>query len=803
MARLLIEVETKGVAEARREMGQLENSIKGVEGTSKTGTQSLDDMLKTIGQMRVEADGLGKTIQTGPTRSFTGMIAESGAARMALLGVGTAFVGLLAESARYYASQQNYMEVNKRGINELALAWGNFRYRVGEALLGSEQDMSRHLSVLARFVNSAGSMLSGLIRASGIAGGSAAGAAGLIGFGYGQDLVAIGASGGAITNPTVRRASDLMLRPTTGAAAWGGASALGPNGLPLDAIDQAWARDRARIEDSFNKTLESASERRRRAEEKAASEAERLATRWAYVSQSVRGMPSGVIDASTAIFDPFLPPPAYLPSSPLPGGGMSFLPMLGEASAAGGGGGASWLSSLFGRGGLGSQAMSFLTGTGLLTRNTPLGRSIGGAMTGFGLGAGVSGLMSSLVGASVWGPLAPVAAGVGAVIPFLGRLFGPSAKAREDAAIQPQIDALIQQTIAQYGGMAGLQSAQSAAGVDVTGAFGSRGAQGLSELTSLVEQLAQRHATLNQRLAEQVSLEARLAALREEQKVTWEEAASVINRYGLNIAGLGPSVRQGQTTASATQLLNDMQTLFDFGADVGGVLSGLSGQISALVGQSAQFGTAIPENFRPFIEELLRSGQLLDANGQALTDLSGIRWGDRVATEAEKMTSAIEELSATLRDLIESIKNDFPNAVKQGVEEGQRIIDGTVWEVPDISVPGTDVLGVATGGYIGAGGVMYAARGGRVRHPGRARGTDTVPAWLTPGEFVMSREAVNRIGVGTLSRMNSGSTLNVGGIHIDARDGIWDNPAAAERVADRVERVLMTRIKPHLQYSRY
>lgn len=54
-----------------------------------------------------------------------------------------------------------------------------------------------------------------------------------------------------------------------------------------------------------------------------------------------------------------------------------------------------------------------------------------------------------------------------------------------------------------------------------------------------------------------------------------------------------------------------------------------------------------------------------------------------------------------------------------------------------------------TGGLIGEkGGVSYFAEGGF------AKGTDTVPAMLTPGEYVMRREAVNRLGVPFLQRLN-------------------------------------------------
>jgi len=56
------------------------------------------------------------------------------------------------------------------------------------------------------------------------------------------------------------------------------------------------------------------------------------------------------------------------------------------------------------------------------------------------------------------------------------------------------------------------------------------------------------------------------------------------------------------------------------------------------------------------------------------------------------------------------------------------------------------------GGMTGApiSGDMLGFRGG-----GMARGTDTVPAMLSPGEFIMSRGAVDKFGAGTLASMNA------------------------------------------------
>jgi len=42
---------------------------------------------------------------------------------------------------------------------------------------------------------------------------------------------------------------------------------------------------------------------------------------------------------------------------------------------------------------------------------------------------------------------------------------------------------------------------------------------------------------------------------------------------------------------------------------------------------------------------------------------------------------------------------------------------------------------------------------------GFARGTDTIPAMLTPGEFVMSKYAVDKYGVENMKAINSGSSV--------------------------------------------
>ena len=63
--------------------------------------------------------------------------------------------------------------------------------------------------------------------------------------------------------------------------------------------------------------------------------------------------------------------------------------------------------------------------------------------------------------------------------------------------------------------------------------------------------------------------------------------------------------------------------------------------------------------------------------------------------------------------------------------------------------------GAARGGLI-PNDLVYRAGGGSIFQP---RGTDTVPAMLTPGEFVMSKGAVSKHGVGFMQSLNSGGSV--------------------------------------------
>ncbi len=92
----------------------------------------------------------------------------------------------------------------------------------------------------------------------------------------------------------------------------------------------------------------------------------------------------------------------------------------------------------------------------------------------------------------------------------------------------------------------------------------------------------------------------------------------------------------------------------------------------------------------------------------------------------------------------------------------------------------------ARDGYLSSGGIVpkYFAAGGF------AMGTDTVPAMLTPGEFVMSKYAVQSYGIDKMKAINSGSSVG---------DSVYNYSinvnVESEANPDEIARVVMTQIR--------
>src|SRR6185369_893488 len=145
------------------------------------------------------------------------------------------------------------------------------------------------------------------------------------------------------------------------------------------------------------------------------------------------------------------------------------------------------------------------------------------------------------------------------------------------------------------------------------------------------------------------------------------------------------------------------------------------------------------------LQKMIDAGELTDDAGNKITDLKGIGvdFSNSMSKGLEKIDADLKILLAGL-GLIPKILDSIPTDVNINVG----------WNVappPDIpqwwDASAVQIAGASRGGLVTASGIQSFAGGGRVL-PFTPRGTDTVPAMLTPGEMVLTRDQQRAVGGG-------------------------------------------------------
>jgi hypothetical protein len=148
-----------------------------------------------------------------------------------------------------------------------------------------------------------------------------------------------------------------------------------------------------------------------------------------------------------------------------------------------------------------------------------------------------------------------------------------------------------------------------------------------------------------------------------------------------------------------------------------------------------------------------------------------MKFGAPVATEFEKITAQLSTLIGKLDELVTRL-GEMGQAVDNVTRPRTINIDYNVAPPPDTEYN-------SLGGIVGR--PRYMALGGWV-----PRGTDTVPAMLTPGEGVLRRDAVSRLLRGDWPQ-GGGTTFQIDNITVSGEGGPEE-----ER---RVGRALMNAIR--------
>ena len=147
-----------------------------------------------------------------------------------------------------------------------------------------------------------------------------------------------------------------------------------------------------------------------------------------------------------------------------------------------------------------------------------------------------------------------------------------------------------------------------------------------------------------------------------------------------------------------------------------------------------------------FNQQLANIASEFTAAGKKGTDAAGGPAPKLTTETIDQQIKSMQEKVTAITGSIDSFKKniDTLNTILNTINQNKiNAKEGRPPEAPPVE----GAVGKARGGLI------YLAKGGTAFAP---KGTDTVPAMLTPGEFVMKKSAVDNIGVDNLNAMNNG-----------------------------------------------
>lgn len=351
-------------------------------------------------------------------------------------------------------------------------------------------------------------------------------------------------------------------------------------------------------------------------------------------------------------------------------------------------------SAFSGGGSIGKTIGSSLLGTA----GNLFGNTLSKAMSGLG------GLAPKLLG-TLGGALGPIGSLVGGMIgPLISKLFAP----KEGKLASQDRAAYIQQLGGNEAFNQRLRDAQIApeqAASLTNSLMSANSRQAVEAAEKAIEAAIARNTEL---LKEQATIQDQVAALTEKRKAleeslipTYDDIVKVTAKYGINLDAAGAKVEQLGATKTWTDMLNDIQLLERGGFDVGTMLDGMADDISKVAQRSQKFGTEIPAQMKPYLQSLSEAGRLLDANGNNITDLSTLKWGPAVATQADIVQQAMADLNKTmdglvarLKDIVDLLANRIPGAASDAADAVSTV------NLPSGREGVEDVPAMASGGVV-------------------------------------------------------------------------------------------------------
>jgi hypothetical protein len=136
-----------------------------------------------------------------------------------------------------------------------------------------------------------------------------------------------------------------------------------------------------------------------------------------------------------------------------------------------------------------------------------------------------------------------------------------------------------------------------------------------------------------------------------EQEADTERLNAAIEKYGFTIEELGPTFRNQRLTEQAKELIEDWRVLVASGINVATVNERMAESLNDYLQTALKTGSEVPLAMRPILEAMVNQGSLLDANGNAITNLQ-----DAGITFSETLTQGFDRVIAKLQVLIDTLQ---------------------------------------------------------------------------------------------------------------------------------------------------
>lgn len=140
------------------------------------------------------------------------------------------------------------------------------------------------------------------------------------------------------------------------------------------------------------------------------------------------------------------------------------------------------------------------------------------------------------------------------------------------------------------------------------------------------------------------------------EKLDWKQMKQDILAIGGSIETLGPAWKAAELGEGGEDLLRIWQSLNKPGVDIRNVISDMSDEMSEYVQMMQRAGLEIPADMKPVLQQFVDASELIGENGELITDLTDLNFGQTMAEQMEPMIAA-------LREIVDLLKNDIPNAV--------------------------------------------------------------------------------------------------------------------------------------------